>query len=84
MDTHVRRVAERLGWTTGRECASAEATRRRLETFLPAETWGGDDAARGRIRTRGVRCREGPSAKNVRSRRTGVCPSADVKDVEDA
>ena len=83
MDTHVRRVAERLGWTTGRECASAEATRRRLETFLPAETWGEttllmvgfgqETCAPAR-----PRCGKCPLAEG------GVCPSADVKDVEDA
>lgn len=83
VDTHVRRVAERLGWTTGRECASAEATRRRLETFLPAETWGEttllmvgfgqETCAPGR-----PKCGKCPLAED------GVCPSADVKDVEDA
>ena len=83
VDTHVRRVAERLGWTTGRECASAEATRRRLETFLPAETWGEatllmvgfgqETCAPAR-----PRCGECPLAEG------GLCPSAEVKDVEDA
>ena len=39
VDTHVRRLSERLGWTTGRACVTAEATRVRLEGWLPAELW---------------------------------------------
>ena len=39
VDTHVRRVAERLGWTNGRACATAEATRVHLQSWLPSEMW---------------------------------------------
>lgn len=39
VDTHVRRLSERLGWTSGRACATAEATRVRLEAWLPPELW---------------------------------------------
>lgn len=39
VDTHVRRLSERLGWTSGRACATAEATRVRLEGWLPPELW---------------------------------------------
>jgi len=36
VDTHVHRVAQRLGWSAGR---SAEATRLSLEGWLPEEHW---------------------------------------------
>lgn len=40
VDTHVRRVAGRLGWTCLDHKTSAEKTRRRLEEFLPETEWG--------------------------------------------
>ena len=40
VDTHVRRVVGRLGWTNGFEKRSAEKTRKRLERFLPKREWG--------------------------------------------
>ena len=39
VDTHVRRVAGRLGWTDAPRARSAEETRVRLETFLPKDEW---------------------------------------------
>jgi len=39
VDAHVRRVASRLGWTTDAESRSAEATRARMEEWLPREEW---------------------------------------------
>ena len=42
MDTHVRRVAGRIGWTrTGAERADAEKTSVRLQAWLPPELWAG-------------------------------------------
>ena len=39
VDTHVRRVSERLGWTSGRACVTAESTRVHLERWLPPDLW---------------------------------------------
>lgn len=39
VDTHVRRVASRLGWTDSVTKTSAEKTRIRLQEFLPQEEW---------------------------------------------
>jgi len=36
VDTHVHRIANRLGWTT---TATPEKTRKALEVFLPHEKW---------------------------------------------
>jgi endonuclease III len=38
VDTHVHRIAKRLGWTTN-DCKSPEDTRRQLERWLPREKW---------------------------------------------
>ena len=37
VDTHVHRIAARLGWTRG--ARTAEATRKQLEAWLPREHW---------------------------------------------
>jgi endonuclease-3 len=37
VDTHVHRIAARLGWTRGAK--TAEATRKELEGWLPREHW---------------------------------------------
>ena len=37
VDTHVHRIAARLGWTRGAK--NAEATRKQLEAWLPREQW---------------------------------------------
>ena len=87
VDTHVRRVAGRLGWTRpGRERSSAESTRRRLEAWLPPDLWAettqllvgfGQETCAPRV----PRCGECPLS--------GSCPSSTVKttasgtDVED-
>ena len=39
VDTHVHRIAGRLGWTRG--ARDAEATRKQLESWLPREHWQG-------------------------------------------
>lgn len=87
VDTHVRRVAGRLGWTReGRERRSAERTRKRLEAWLPTDRWAettrllvgfGQETCAPRV----PRCGECPLS--------GSCPSSTVKttasraDVED-
>jgi len=38
VDTHVHRIAARLGWTE-KEAKTAEATRKGLEAWLPKESW---------------------------------------------
>jgi endonuclease-3 len=37
VDTHVHRIAGRLGWSTG--CSKPEETRQSLEAWLPRERW---------------------------------------------
>ena len=87
VDTHVRRVAGRLGWTReGRERRSAERTRKRLEAWLPPDLWAettqllvgfGQETCAPRV----PRCGECPLSCS--------CPSSAVKttasraDVED-
>ena len=87
VDTHVRRVCGRLGWTReGVERRSAEGTRKRLEAWLPPELWAettqllvgfGQETCAPRV----PRCGECPLS--------GTCPSSTVKtkasgtDVED-
>ncbi|OQR98133.1 endonuclease III, HhH-GPD superfamily base excision DNA repair [Achlya hypogyna] len=39
VDTHVHRIARRLGWTTA-EAKSPEDTRRELEEWIPRDKWG--------------------------------------------
>ncbi|XP_023319765.1 endonuclease III-like protein 1 isoform X2 [Eurytemora carolleeae] len=38
VDTHVHRIAGRLGWTE-KECSNPEATRKALESWLPQSRW---------------------------------------------
>lgn len=38
VDTHVHRIAGRLGWTE-KECKNPEATRKALESWLPKDRW---------------------------------------------
>ena len=72
VDTHVHRVAQRLGWST---CSEPEQTRQRLEGFIPAEIR--EVVARRLIgfgqeicKPRHPRCGECPLAKEQ------LCPSA--------
>lgn len=37
VDTHVHRIANRLGWV--KNCKTPEATRKQLEDWLPRELW---------------------------------------------
>ena len=54
VDTHARRVAARLGWTSGRDAASAERTRVRLESFIPRSEW--NDASLALVGFGQIRC----------------------------
>ena len=38
IDTHLHRMLNQLGWTTG--CKQPEQTRRQLEAWLPRDVWG--------------------------------------------
>ena len=47
-------MAARLGWTSGRDAASAERTRVRLESFIPRSEW--NDASLALVGFGQIRC----------------------------
>lgn len=90
VDTHVRRVAGRLGWTDAVEKRSAEKTRVKLETFLPRDEWEAATLALIGFGQRtcapaNPRCHECPVAATCPSREARLSPSANraQTDVED-
>lgn len=90
VDTHVRRVAGRLGWTDAVEKRSAEKTRVKLETFLPRDEWEAATLALIGFGQRtcapaNPRCHECPVAATCPSREARFSPSANraQTDVED-
>ena len=86
VDTHVRRVAGRLGWTDAVEKRSAEKTRVKLETFLPRDEWEAATLALIGFGQRicapaNPRCYECPVAATCPSRQSANGAQTDVEDL---
>ena len=74
VDTHVHRIAGRLGWTRG--ARDADATRKQLEAWLPREHW--HELNPLLVGFGQQRCADAPGCRGCRLAAERLCPQIGV------